>query len=278
MAKAAPPTFQSATGVIPRPAPNVEIGVGAFLPFSVPYKDAWEMLRDEEVTVKQLMAMRKTDGQARALYRLITLPIRAALKTATFVPEANIEGGEEEAAFIEQMFTLPASAGGMSVPFNRIIAQMLMAIFDGFTAFELVYWVPEAGPLEGKWVLKKMAHRPSDTLTFLVNDKSEFAGLRQQTMYQGQQIDRTIEADHAIYYAANEEEKPFYGQSYFQSAFYHWDKKFKLYVIAHIASQRAAVGTRVGTMPANPGVVDRERFTAALAQLGIAQYITVPEG
>jgi hypothetical protein len=266
------------TGASPKPAPEVEIGVSAFLPFVTPFRNAWEALRDEEVTVNQLTAMRRTDGQARALYRLLTLPIRAALKTATFVPESNVDGGDDEAKFIEQMFTLPESAGGMTVSFNRAIAQMLMAIFDGFAGFEMVYWVPKKGPLKGKWTLKKLAARPAHTLSFLLDDNSEFAGFRQRTMYQGRSIDVIIPADSAVYYAANEEEKPFYGCSYFQSAFYHWDKKFKLYVIAHIAAQRAAVGTRIGTMPKGPDKTEKLEFQKALADLGIAQWMTVPEG
>lgn len=263
-------------GVAPRPKAEFEVGVSSHLPFVTPYKDAWEVLREHDITVKQLIAMRRTDGQARALYRLITLPIRAAIKTATFVPEENTEGGEEEAAFIQQMFTLPSSGGGMTVPFGRVIAQMLMAIFDGFSAFEMVYWQPKNGPLKGNWTLKKLAHRPSESLTFLLNDNSEFAGLRQQTMYQNKQIDVIIPAEHAVYYAANEEERPFYGESYFRAAFEHWKSKFKLYVIAHLAAQRAAVGTRVGTLPPNPSKEDKAEFRKALAELGIAQWMTVP--
>lgn len=276
--KPEPPANKVVRGVQPKPAADIEVGVSAHLPWVTPYKNAWEALRDEgDITVHKLMAMRKTDGQARALYRLITLPIRAALKAATFVPEEYVDGGEDEANFIEQMFTLPSSAGGMTVPFGRVIAQMLLGVFDGFSAFELVYWTPEKGPLKGKWTLKKMAHRPSETLTFILDDNSEFKGLRQQTMYHNRQIDVMIPGEHCVYYAANEEEKPFYGQSYFHSAFYHWDKKFKLYVISHIAAQRAAVGTRIGTMPASPPRDEKERFKAALAQLGVAQHMAVPE-
>lgn len=266
-----------ANGVVPKPKPDVEIGVAAYLPFVTPYKNAWEALRDEDITVRQLQAMRKTDGQARALYRLITLPIRAALNNATFVPEDRVEGGEDEAEFAAQMFTLPASGGGMTVPFSRFIAQMLLAVFDGFTAFELVYQSPTDGPLKGKWTLKKAAMRPSETLTFLLDDRSEFAGLRQQTMYQNRQVDVTIPAAHAIYYAANEEEKPFYGQSYFQSAFFHWDKKFKLYTLAHLAAQRAAVPTRVGKLPKNPNREEKLAFQKGLSDLGVAQWMTMPE-
>ncbi len=266
-----------ATVAVPKPVADIEVGVSAFLPWVTPYKDMWEALRSDEVTVKQLAAMRKTDGQARALYRLITLPIRAALKTATFVPESQVDGGEEEAEFIEQMFTLPANAGGMQIPFSRVIAQLLLAIFDGFTCFELVYWVPKKGPLKDKYTLKKMAQRPSEQLTFILDDNSTFRGVRQQTMYLGRQVDKFIDADNVVYYASQEEERPFYGKSYFESAWYHWDKKFKLYVIAHIAAQRAAVGTRVGKIPPNPQREDAAAFKRALADLGVAQYMTIPD-
>jgi hypothetical protein len=62
----------------------------------------------------------------------------------------------------------------------------------------------------------------------------------------------------------------------FESAFYHYDKKEKLYYIAHLAAQRAAVGLRVGTMSPSASPVDRTNFESALSQLGLAQYIVLP--
>jgi hypothetical protein len=264
-------------GVQPKPKPDVEIGVSSHLPWQMPYMDMWEALRTEDVTVRQLIAMRRTDGQARALYRLITLPIRAALKTATFVGEEDVDGGDAEATFVKQMFTLPPTGGGMTVPFGRVIAQLLMAVFDGFSAFEMVYWQPNDGPLKSKWTLKKLAHRPSEQLTFLLDDNSQLAGLRQQTMYHDQQVDVVIPGENVVYYAANEEERPFYGLSYFNAAYRHWEAKFKLYVVAHIAAQRAAVGTRVGTLPSNPSREEKIEFQRSLADLGIAQWMTIPD-
>ncbi len=264
-------------GVQPRPQQDVEIGVSSHLPWQTPYEDLWEALKFDEVTVRELMTMRRTDGQARALYRLITLPIRAALKTATYLPQEGEDGGEEEALFVEQMFTLPVTGGGMKTPFGRVIAQMLMAIFDGFSAFEMVYWKPDAGPLKGKWTIKKLAHRPSEQLTFLLDDDSEFVALRQRTMYHDRQVDVKIPAEHVVYYAANQEERPYYGISYFSAAYKHWEAKFKMYVVAHIAAQRAAVGTRVGTMPSNPSREEKAEFQRSLADLGIAQWMTVPD-
>lgn len=272
-----PAAKNNLNGVQPKPQPDHEVGVSAHLPWQTPYQDLWEALKHDDVTVRELTTMRRTDGQARALYRLITLPIRAAMKTATFVPEEGVDGGEDEALFIQQMFTLPSTGGGMKIPIGRVIAQMLMAIFDGFSAFEIVYWKPNTGPLKGKWTIQKLAHRPSEQLTFLLDDHSEFVALRQQTMYHDRQIDVKIPAEDVIYYAANEEERPFYGISYFNAAYKHWEAKFKMYVVAHIAAQRAAVGTRVGTMPQNPAREEKLEFQRALADLGVAQWMTVPE-
>lgn len=263
---------------LPEPQEQAEVGYALNLPFVGSYRDAWEVFREEHVTVEQLVAMRRTDGQARALYRLIVLPIRAALNSATFTPAEGEEGGEEEAEFAEAMLTLPPAVGGMLTPFPRFVAEVLQAVFDGFAAHEMSYQVAEKGPLKGKVIPWKLGHRPAETLTFLVDKKGEFAGFRQRASIRGEMVDVEIGAEHAIYWAANEEERPFYGVSYFQSAFYHWDKKIKLYYIAHLAAQRAAVGTRVGTIPKGTNKADVRDFKKALSELGVAQWISAPDG
>ena len=98
---------------------GLEIGSDANLPYSTPYnpaangtgKNLVEQYRDQSEeqgpSVRQLQTMRRMDGQARALYRLTTLPIRSALSSCTFVPA---EGGEAEAEFIEAclLYTSPS--------------------------------------------------------------------------------------------------------------------------------------------------------------------------
>lgn len=258
-----------------------EFGVAQDLPFSTSYGDLTEVPRLEEYDYKvgptptQLYEMRRVDGQARALYRLITLPIRAAMKNITFTPS---DGDKGEAEFIEQMFTLPARAGGMKESLEKVVSQLLLAVFDGFAAFEEVYTVPKEGPLANKIILEKLSYRPARTLTFLMDDNGEFAGFRQTAMFQGRSVDVLIPRERAFYFAANEEERAFYGVSYFETAFYHFDKKIKLYFIAHLAAQRAAVGTRVGTWPERSSEADRDAFKRALANLGVAQHIAKPEG
>ncbi len=263
----------------PKPRPLVERGFSDFMPFTEPYEGSHLVSKYSEVSIDQLVRMRQTDGQARALYRLITLPIRAALQTATFVPASNIEGGEDEAAFIDQLFNLPPNVGGMSVPFTRVIAQMLQAIFDGFAPFEMVYNYSKTGPLKGKWVLDKINYLPANTVKFLVTEDGSFDGFRQVTQKPGGKIlDVKIPRDACVYYAAQEEENRFYGLSYFQSAYYHYDKKVKLYYLMHLAAQRSAVGTRVGTVPEDHSTDELNAFRQGLSDLGVAQWMTMPEG
>lgn len=266
-------------GVTPKaPRTDIEVGVTDFLPFTTPYENAWQVYRNDQVTPEQLVAMRRTDGQARALHRLIVLPIRAALTTCTFVPPAGIKGGTKEAEFVQQLFTLPPSSGGMLTPWPLVIAQALNSVFDGFSPFELVYWSPKKGPLKGKWTLKKMAYRSPSTVYFLLDQHGDFYGFRQRCMFMGRSIDVPIGPDSAVYIAMQEEERRFYGYSFFESAFYHWDKKVRLYFVAHLAAQRAATGTRVGQLPASPKPEERAQFVKSLSDLGFAQYLAVPDG
>jgi hypothetical protein len=266
-------------GSLPKPpdeAHNFAVGVPYFLPFSTPYRDSWEVFRDDPVSIRQLMAMRRRDGQARALYRLLTKPLLAAIKDCDVLPYEGETGGLEEAQFCKDLLLAPPSMGGMTHTFTRFVKQMLLGLFAGYSAWEMIYWVPETGPNKGKVTLRKLDYRPAETLTFLLDGQGEFNGFRQRTFFQGRTIDVKIPKDTALYYAHEEAERPFYGVSMFESAFYHYDKKEKLYYIAHLAAQRAAVGLRVGTMVPNAPAADAQRFTKALAQLGLAQYIVLP--
>ena len=95
-----------------------------------------EVLRDEydspRPTVRQLGTMRRLDGHARALYRLLTLPIRASLTTAVFTPAND---GEEEAEFIET---------GDTASFNNLKSN--------FNTFETLIFDAKAGVLSSQEV------------------------------------------------------------------------------------------------------------------------------
>jgi hypothetical protein len=260
----------------PDEALNFSVGVPYFLPFSTPYRDSWELFRDDPISVRQLITMRRRDGQARALYRLLTKPLLTAMKNADVVPIDGVTGGTKEAQFCKDLLFSPAPMGGMEHSFDRFTKQMMLALFNGFSAWEMVYWRPKTGPNKGKYTLRRIDPRPAETLTFLLDGQGSWNGFRQRTFFQGRTIDVKLAKENSLYYAHEEAERPFYGVSMFESAFYHYDKKEKLYYIAHLAAQRAAVGLRVGTMVPNAPAEDKTNFIKALAQLGLAQYIALP--
>lgn len=265
--------------VIPKPGPS-ELGMEqgsslAGLPFSQQYLGAdGELLRIAKPTIRQLVDMRHHDGQARALYNLITLPVRAAFRRLTWVTP---DGDKGETDFVKKLLTLPPSAGGMRTPLRTVVAQMLTGCFDGFSAFELVPWSPRKGVLKGKYTIQKLAYRPSETVTFVVTDSGDLKGLRQRSAGMGGRvIDVTIDAKKVIYFAAQAEDSPFYGQSYFSSAFYAYDKKCKMMYLAGLTAQHHALGTRVGKYPKSASPKDRQAFKAALSNFGLAQVMTIP--
>lgn len=270
---------------------TIEVGVDSSLPFQAPYDggktgtrklapgEKYELYHGDDAdyfgpSIPQLTTMRKQDGQARALYRLLTLPVRSAIPSSTIIPA---EGGEKEAKFIEDVFFTPPESGGMKITFHRFLSQVLMGLFDGFSAFEKIFQVPKEGPLKGKITLKKLAYRPSETVTFLTDADGGFAGIRQQTFFANKTIDVAIPKEYVFYYAAQEEERRFYGISYFQSAFYHYDKKVRLYWLAHLAAQRAAVGTRVAYIPASANTKEVASARSAIADVTAAQWMLLPE-
>jgi hypothetical protein len=229
------------------------------------------------VSIENLVEMRRKDGQARALFRLLTLPIRAALQTAEWV-EPEEGGAEKETEFANLMFNTPPQSGGMSTPLTKILRNTLLALGDGYSVFEEVRHVPTDGPLKGKITLRKLAYRDSRTVRFRIDKQGGFDGVRQITSLGGKSIDVVIPKEKVWYYAANEEENPFYGVSVFESAWQHYDIKRKLYYIAHLAAQFAAIPGRSGKVPKGYDKNELAQFKKSLADFAFNTAMTYPDG
>lgn len=260
------------------PELNLEMGVQLRgMPFSEEFVGPDNLLiRNTKPTIRQLVEMRRNDGQARALYRLLTMPVRAAASRASWVPA---DGGEKEAKFAEELLNTPAVSGGMRTSIRQVIGQMLLSVTDGFAPFELVYTRPARGPLKGKYALDKIAYRPSDTIYFKVDNHGDYDGIQQRTYGpNGRVVDEHIRKERSLYVTCSQEESPYYGVSYFNAAFYHYDKKVKLYYLAHLAAQHRAVGSRLGRYPESASLAERAAFRKALEDFGLGQAISVPSG
>ena len=236
--------------------------------------------KSNAVPLHDLIEMRRRDGQTRALLRLFTLPILACLNEAKWVAPDYADDADAEVEFANQMFRLPPSAGGMTSSLNTILRYTLLSLLEGFSVFEEVRQVPEKGPLKGKIVLRKLAHRDASTIQFRVDKKGGFAGVTQTFKnMDGETEEVTIDKDKCWYYTVNEEENPFYGVSMFETAWYHYDIKTKLYFIAHVAAQFAAVPGRLGTYPSSAkNTAVRQQFDAALRNFAFNTSMSMPEG
>lgn len=271
------------------PVIDNEIGNDSDLPFSTPFdpvksgvvKSEREQLYEVSSlsdstyeggpTVRQLETMRRQDGQAQALFNLLTLPIRSALTTAEVV--VDDDSGSDERDFIEKVLFSPPELGGMTVTLDRVMSQILSSLFTGFAAFEKVFTRPKSGPLKGKIVLDKLAFRPAHTVSFVTNEDGSYRGFRQLTYANGKTSDVYIPKDYSFYFAAQEERRKYYGVSYFETAYVHYSAKAKIYYLANLAAQRNAVGTRVGTTPQGASPAQRRNFAKSLQNISAAQWM-----
>ena len=178
-----------------------------------------EERRQDEIPISDYREMRTNDGKVSALVSLYTLPI---WRMSFNVEPTNGDRGEAE--FIMDNFTKPFGAGGTDRSFEYYIRDMAYFIFDGFRAYEKVWYIDE----ENKVRLKKLALRDAETVTIL-SDKDELRGLKQ-----GEVI---IPKEKTLLLTYNPSEDMFYGQSILRPVWYHWDKKHKLYYIAHVAAE-----------------------------------------
>jgi len=247
-----------------------ELGVPDQLPFSGGF-GANELVDVKDITVQELTTMRRKDGQARAIHRVLTLPLRQA--PMTFIPNDKQGGsGEEEQEFVKDALTQPLHMGGMSTSIKSVFAGLGKALADGFAVFEKVWQVNA----DGKLTYRKLAPRAAETCKFLLDEHGGLEGVRQRVHWQGEMRDTTFPAEKLLVYTAQPEENPWYGESYLLPAYYHYDKKHKLYYIAHLAAQFHAVPGRIGTYPQQSNKEDRDAFRRQLARMGFNTAMTKP--
>jgi hypothetical protein len=214
-----------------------------------------EERRQDEIPISDYRKMRTNDGKVSALVSLYTLPI---WRMSFNVEPTNGDRGEAE--FIMDNFTKPFGAGGTDRSFEYYIRDMAYFIFDGFRAYEKVWYIDE----ENKVRLKKLALRDAETVTIL-SDKDELRGLKQGEV--------VIPKEKTLLLTYNPSEDMFYGQSILRPVWYHWDKKHKLYYIAHVAAEVQTVPPRV-LKHKGMDSAQLSKLENALDRLGLESRIT----
>ena len=82
----------------------------------------------------EIEGMLRTDGRARAVEQVLTLPIRGA---RWVIDAADGDSGERD--FVMDLLTRPADEGGMKTPLTQVIAQTCSAYLYRSACFEKVF-------------------------------------------------------------------------------------------------------------------------------------------
>lgn len=238
---------------------------------------------DDHVDLASLRKMRIRDGQTRALLRMFQLPIMTCLREGEWIRDPSRvdseNDGKEEVDFANNVFKTPLQSGGMEIPIRKVLEQLLLAIFESSSTLEIIHDAAVKGPMKGLYFPRKLAHRDLRTLTPLVDQYGDFVGVRQRAVTPGGvTLNKDIAKDCILRYVCNEAEAPVTGVSMFESSWFHYQVKTKLYYISNVAAQFASVPGRIGTVSQSATPSQRENFARALAGFSHNTSMIMPQG
>ncbi len=226
-------------------------------------------INSPRIPSEKMDSMFASDGEVAGLYRIITTPLRGA---AIRIHPKN-KRGNREANFIEEIFKNSPNDGGMRTPLNLVMATILRQIMDGYSAHEIV-WKIEDGFIR----IDKLAHRPVNSITKIItNNQGEIEQYVQRISGRVGSEEAIIPADKVLHFVFQPEFNPIFGRSMFTQAYYHFEKKHKLYYISHIAAQIRALRLRI----LRATETDETKLNLVLdmvAKLGFNSTILLPDG
>ncbi len=236
-----------------------------------------EVAKVDKVDPALIQHMIDMDGQARSLFNALRQPILRNAKKIEIEPP-RIDEGQAETDFIRSVLKAPRHEGGMKTSFVQTTASQCMAFVSGFKTFENVYDRPGTIIDDGMIRVKYLKAHDPRTITFEVDDKGELSAVFQRINWKGRSINKKLDIDKFSLFALQEEETPYYGKSWFLPAYYHFDKKHKLYYILHLALSVGAIRPRVARARGAISDRDKKTFLDALSNLGANSALLLPDG
>ena len=229
--------------------------------------------RPDKLTVDNYITMQDNDGTVRAITRLFSLPIES---TPIKILPGDSDKGERD--FIESVFLGPQYSGGMTTPLPFVIADMSRAIFEGFRFYEKVPQIIKEGKFKGKIGWKKLAPRDSNTIRLRADKNGGFLGAHQTATFGDRSVDIDIPSEKSLLFTFQRERHPLYGESILKTAWYHYDKKHKLYYLAHKKAEIDAVGLKILKLGKPFSETEVSRAEEAVDTIGVNSRVTLPSG
>lgn len=229
--------------------------------------------KPDKLTIDNYIQMQDNDGTVRAITRLFSLPIQS---TPIKIMPGDKDKGERE--FIESVFLGPQHSGGMSTPLPFVIADMTRALFEGFRFYEKVPHIIKEGKYKNKIGWKKLAPRDSKTLTLRSDRNGGFMGAHQVATFGTNSVNVNIPPEKSLLYTFQKERHPLYGESILKTAWYHYDKKHKLYYLAHKKAEIDAVGLKILKLGKPFSDQEVTKAEEAVDTIGVNSRVTLPTG
>lgn len=229
--------------------------------------------RPDTLSINNYLAMQNNDGTIRAITRLFSMPILSS--TIKILPGENDKG---ERDFIEAVFMGPQNSGGMSTPLPFVIADMSRAIFEGFRFYEKVPQIIKEGKYKNLIGWRKLAPRDANTLSLRSDKNGGFMGAHQLATFGTKTVNVDIPPEKSMLFVFQRERHPLYGESILKTAWYHYDKKHKLYYLAHKKAEIDAVGLKILKLGKPFSETEVSKAEEAVEQIGVNSRLTLPAG
>ena len=217
--------------------------------------------------------MFKQDGQISGLLRMITTPLRAANVHIT-KPHSR---ANREYNLIQEIFNDENEKTGMKIPFSSVITTITRMLIDGWAPHELVWRIDEDGFVR----VSKIAYRSPLSIRIKINNVGEIIGYTQiktRPTDLTEKFEIFIPRNKTLHFVFGEEWNPIYGRSLFLPAYFHYEKKHKLYYISHIAEQIRALRLRILKSPEQAETTKVQKVTDAVSKLGFNSTLNLPGG
>lgn len=219
--------------------------------------------RIDEVAKDEYRKMWQNDGQVAAI---VTLP-QLIINSLGY----NIDFEEEKDSDETILEFTRETLKNLSTPVEDIITDMTYAPFEGARFYEQVFELKDS-----KIVLTKIAIRDNLTVYPAVDDKGDYVGFYQRVDNGTTTIETFIPKNKSVALIFNEAFGGVQGLSMLKAAYYHWDKKHKLYFIAHLASEMQTIPTAI-VQHKNTGDAIINEVNQAVEERGLNSRITVPD-
>lgn len=215
-------------------------------------------LRDK-LGIRKYYDMKRADGTVRGALRALKTPI---LSARWFVEPYGTGGEEDEPAkrdikiaeFVDQNLF-----HNLTVPWSRVIEEVLTMCEYGYSVLEKVWDVEKPGTPQEKIVLKKLKPiHPLDIREWIYDDLGEVAGCVLEGTETNNWQEQAIPRNKLLIFSLEAEGGDLRGVSILRSAYKHYFYKDTLYKIDAIQKERHGIGVPIIKLPMGFTEQDRQ--------------------